>query len=161
VLDILQDLEWQTISVFVTPLVALALLLVLVNRLRWYIRGRQQRQVVENQFTNQAPPISTVRRVNRDSMEEQASQLLRAIYDLTEDNHEQWVAVAEAADRADVSFTANDYHPSFQYLKQSGLITTDNLVYIEVCKLTPKGIRVMERVASSMVPSDSMYSPKG
>jgi hypothetical protein len=94
-------------------------------------------------------------------MEEQASQLLRAIYDLAEGNHEQWVAVAEAAEKAGIPFTAMDYYPSFQYLKQSGLITTDNLVYNEVCKLTPKGIRVMEQVVSSMVPSDSRYSPKG
>ena len=160
-LDILRDLEWQTISVFVTLLVALAMLLVLVNRLSWYVRGRKQRRAVVNQFANQAPPISTVRRVNRDSMEEQASQLLSAIYDLSEGNHEQWIAVAEAAERADVPFTAKDYYPAFQYLKQLGLITTDNLVYNEVCKLTPKGIRVMEQMVSSMVPSDSMYSPKG
>jgi len=94
-------------------------------------------------------------------MEEQASQPLSAIYDLSEGNHEQWIAVAEAAERADVPFTVKDYYPAFQYQKQLGLITTDNLVYNEVCKLTPKGIRVMEQVVSSMVPSNSMYSPKG
>jgi hypothetical protein len=166
VLDILQDsrwqtLEWQTISVSVMLLVALALLLVLVNRLRQYVRGRKQGQVVENQFANRTPPIPTVRRVKRDSMEEQACQLLRAIYDLAEGNHEKWVAIGEAAERADIPFTATNYYPSFQYLKQSGLITTDNLVYNEVCKLTPKGIKVMEQVARSMVPSDPVYSPKG
>jgi hypothetical protein len=176
-LDFLQDLrwetisEWQTNSVFVTlfvalallalALLALALLVGLVNGLGWYVRGRKRRQVVEKQFANQAPPIPTVRRVKRDSMEEQAAQLLRAIYDLAEGNYGQWVAVAEAAERADIPFTAADYYPSFQYLKQSGLITTDNLVYNEVCKLTPKGIRVMEQVVSSMAPADSMYSPKG
>jgi hypothetical protein len=176
-LDFLQDLrwetisEWQTNSVFVTlfvalallalALLALALLVGLVNGLGWYVRGRKRRQVVEKQFANQAPPIPTVRRVKRDSMEEQAAQLLRAIYDLAEGNYGQWVAVAEAAERADIPFTATDYYPSFQYLKQSGLITTDNLVYNEVCKLTPKGIRVMEHVVSSMAPADSMYSPKG
>jgi hypothetical protein len=169
--DILQDLqweaisEWQTLSFFVTLSVALALfltvLLTLVNRLRWYIRGHKQRRVVENQFTNQAPPIPTVRRVERDSMEEQAAKLLRTIYDLAEGNAGQWVAVAEAAERADIPFTATDYFPSFQYLKQSGLITTDNLVYNEVCKLTPKGIRVMEQVVSSTASSNSVYSPKG
>jgi hypothetical protein len=161
VLDTLQALEWQTISISVTLLVALALLLGLVIGLRWYVRGRKQRRAVENQFTTQAPSIPTVRRVKRDSMEEQASHLLGAIYDLAEGNHGQWIAVAEAAERADISFTATDYYPSFQYLKQSGLITTDNLVYNEVCKLTPRGIRVMEQVVSSTVPSDSVYSPKG
>jgi hypothetical protein len=168
-LDFLQDLrwetisEWQTNSVFVTLFVALALLVGLVNGLGWYLRGRKRRQEVveKKQFANQAPPIPTVRRVKRDSMEEQAAQLLRAIYDLAEGNYGQWVAVAEAAERADIPFTATDYYPSFQYLKQSGLITTDNLVYNEVCKLTPKGIRVMEHVVSSMAPADSMYSPKG
>jgi hypothetical protein len=161
VLDTLQALEWQTISVSATLLVALALLLALVIGLRWFIRGRKQRRAVENQFTHQAPPIPTVRRVQRDSMEEQASQLLRAIYDLAEGNNGQWVAVAEAAEKASIPFTVTDYYPSFQYLKQSGLITTDNLVYNEVCKLTPEGIRVMEQLVSSMVPSDSTYSSKG
>ncbi len=160
-LDTLQALEWQTISVSATLLVALALLLALVIGLRWFIRGRKQRRAVENQFTHKAPPIPTVRRVQRDSMEEQASQLLRAIYDSAEGNHGQWVAVAEAAEKAGIPFTVTDYYPSFQYLKQSGLITTDNLVYNEVCKLTPEGIRVMEQVVSSMVPSDFMYSSKG
>jgi hypothetical protein len=94
-------------------------------------------------------------------MEEQASQLLRAIYDLAGGSPRQWVAVTEAAEKADVPFTAKDYYPSFQYLKQAGLITTDNLVYNEVCKLTPKGVRVMEQVVSSMVPSDSVSRPKG
>ena len=160
-MDTLQDLEWQTISVFVTLLVALVLLLGLLNGLRLYLQGRKRRRVVENHFANQASPIPTVRRVKRDSMEEQAAQLLRAIYDLAEGNHGQWVAVAEAAERAGIPFTAKDYYPSFQYLKQSGLITTDNLVYNEVCKLTPEGVRVMEQVLSSMVPSDPMSSPKG
>jgi hypothetical protein len=159
VLDVPQALEWQTISIFVALLVAL--LLVLVNRLRWHIRGRKHGRAVENQFANQAPSIPTVRRVKRDSMEEQASHLLRAIYDLAEGNHGQWVAVAEAAEKAGIPFTATDYYPSFQYLKQSGLITTDNLVYNEVCKLTPRGIRVMEQVVSPTAPSDSVYSPKG
>ena len=153
--------EWQPNSVLVTLLVALALLLGLAQGLRWYIRRRRERRIVENKSANRVPPIPTVRRVKRDSMEEQAAQLLRAIYDLAEGNYGQWVAVAEAAERADIPFTATDYYPSFQYLKQSGLITTDNLVYNEVCKLTPKGIRVMEHVVSSMAPADSMYSPKG
>jgi hypothetical protein len=166
-LDFLQDLRWETISewqpniVLVTLLVALALLLGLAQGLRWYIRRRRERRIVENKSANRIPPIPTVRRVKRDSMEEQAAQLLRAIYDLAEGNHGQWVAVAEAAERADIPFTAKDYYPSFQYLKQSGLITTDNLVYNEVCKLTPEGVRVMEQVLGSMVPSDSMSSPKG
>jgi hypothetical protein len=165
-LDILQDLqweaisEWQTISVLVTLLAALVLLLGVVIELRWSIRRRKLEQI-ENQFTTQAPPVPTVRRVKRDSMEEQAAQLLRAIYDLAEGNPGQWVAVAEAAQRADIHFTAKDYFPSFQFLKQSGLVTTDNLVYNEVCKLTPEGIRVMEQVTGSMSPSDSVYTPKG
>jgi hypothetical protein len=164
--DILKDLqweannEWQTISVLVTLSAVLVLLLGLVTELRWIIRERKRRRIVENQFANPAPPKPSVRRVKRDSMEEQAAQLLRAIYDLAEGNPGQWVAVAEAAERADIPFTAKDYFPSFQYLKQSGLITTDNLVYNEVCKLTPTGIRVMEQVASFMAPSDSMHSPK-
>ena len=159
-LDALQNLEWQTTSIYVLLLAALALLLALVLALRWYIRGRKQGRVVDTQFADQAPPIPTVRRVKRDSMEEQASQLLRAIYELAGGNPGQWVAVAEAAERADIPFTATGYYPSFQYLKQSGLITTDNLVYNEVCKLTPNGIRIMEQVMSSTVTSDSIYSPK-
>ncbi len=160
-LDVLQDSEWQTISLFVTPLVALALLLGLAIGLIWHLRRRKARQIVENRVADRVPPIPTVRRVKRNSMEEQASQLLRAIYDLAGGNSGQWVAVAEAAERADIPFTAKNYYPSFQYLKQSGLITTDNLVYNEVCKLTPKGARVMGQVAGSMVPSDSISGQKG
>jgi hypothetical protein len=165
--DILQDLqwetisEWQTISVLVTLSAVLVFLVGVVTQLSWYIRRRKRRRIGEKQFTTQAPPVPTVRRVKRDSMEEQAAQLIKAIYDLAEGSQERWVAVAEAAERADVPFTAKDYFPSFQFLKQSGLITTDNLVYNEVCRLTPKGIRVMEQVTSSMAPSNSMYSPKG
>jgi hypothetical protein len=165
--DILQDLqwetisEWQTISVLVTLSAVLVLLVGVVTQLSWYIRRRKRRRIGEKQFTTQAPPVPTVRRVKRDSMEEQAAQLIKAIYDLAEGSQERWVAVAEAAERADVPFTAKDYFPSFQFLKQSGLITTDNLVYNEVCRLTPKGIRVMEQVTSSMAPSNSMYRPKG
>jgi hypothetical protein len=165
--DILKDLqweaisEWQTISVLVTLLAVLVLLLGVVIELRRYFRKRKQRRIGENQFVNQAPPKPTVRRVKRDSMEEQAGQLLRAIYDLAEGNPGQWVAVAEAAERAAIPFTAKDYFPSFQYLKQSELITTDNLVYNEVCKLTPEGIRVMEQLLSSKSTSDSVYTPKG
>lgn len=167
VLDYLRDLRWETItewqanSYLVTLFVALALLVGLAQRLRWHIRRRKARQIVENKPANQAPPIPTVRRVERNSMEEQAAQLLRAIYDLAEGSSGQWVAVAEAAERADIPFTAKDSYPSFQYLKQSGLITTDNLVYNEVCKLTPKGVGAMERVLGSKVPSDTMSSPKG
>jgi len=160
-LDTLQGLEWQTIGFFATLSVALALLVGLLVKLRWYIRRRKERRTVEIQAAGQVPPISTVRRVNRDSMKTQAAQLLRAIYDLADGNHGQWIAVAEAAERASIPFTAKDYYPSFRYLKQSGLITTDNLVYDEVCKLTPKGVRVMEQVVSSAAPSDSMYSTKG
>jgi len=165
--DILQDLRWETISgwhaisVLVTLLAVLVLLVGFVIELRWIIRGRKRGRIAEMQFTAHAPPLPSVRRVKRDSMEEQAAQLLRAIYDLAEGDHGQWVAVAEAAERAEIPFTAKDYYPSFQYLKQSGLITTDNLVYNEVCKLTRNGVQVMNQVLSSKVPSGSLSSPKG
>jgi hypothetical protein len=166
--DILKDLqmeaisEWQAISVLVTLSAVLVLLVGLVTEIGWYLRMRKRKRIGEKQFTTHAAPVPpTVRRVNRDSMEEQAAQLFRAIYDLAEGNPSQWIAVAEAAERADIAFTAKDYYPSFQYLKQSGLITTDNLVFNEVCRLTPKGIRAMEQVASSTAPSDSMHSPNG
>jgi hypothetical protein len=153
--------EWQKVSVLVTLSAVLVLVLGLVIEVRWSIRRRKRRRIVDYQFANPASTKPAVRRVKRDSMEEQAAQLLKAIYDLAEGNPRQWVAVAEAAERADIPSTAKDYFPSFQYLKQSGLITTDNLVFDEVCKLTPKGIRAMEQVASSTAPSNSMHSPKG
>jgi hypothetical protein len=155
VLEILRDPAWQSIGVLVAPLIAL------IGGLGWYVRGRKQRQEVDSKFFAQAPPLSSVRRVPRQSMEQQAQQLLRAIYDLAEGSPGQWVAVAEAAERADMPFTAKDYYPSFQYLKQSGLVTTNNLVHNEVCRLTPKGIRKIEQAVGSMIPPDSMYSPKG
>ena len=82
-------------------------------------------------------------------MEEQTYQLLKAIYDLAEGNSGQWVAGAEAAERASIPFTTQDYDPLFRYLRQSGLITTDNLIHNEVCKLTPKGVMVIEQVVAS------------
>ena len=153
--EIFQDSAWQSIGVFAT------LLVTLISGIGWYIRGRRQRQEVDSKFIAQAPPISSVRRVPRQSMEQQAQLLLRAIYDLAEGNPGQWVAGAEAAERSSIPFTTQNYDPLFRYLKQSGLITTDNLVHNEVCKLTSKGIREVEQVVSSMVPPDSMYSSKG
>jgi hypothetical protein len=146
---------WQSIGVLV------ALLIAFIGGLGWYIRGRKQRQDVESAFSAQAPPISSVRRVPRQSMEQQAQHLLRAIYDLARGNPGQRVAGVEAAERAGIPFTGKDYYSASQYLKQSGLITTDNLVHKEACKATPKGIRVVEQAISSMIPPDSMYSPKG
>lgn len=154
-LEILQDPAWQGIGVLV------ALLIALIVGLGWYIRGRKQRQDVENAFSAQALPRSSVRRVSRQSMEQQAQHLLTAIYDLAEGNPRQWVAGSEAAERAGIPFTMQDYDPLFRYLRQTGLITTDNLVHNEVCRLTPKGIRMVEQMESSMIPPDSMYSPKG
>jgi DNA-binding IscR family transcriptional regulator len=81
-------------------------------------------------------------------MEEQTYQLLRAIYDLAEGSPGRWVAGAEAAERAGIPFTTQDYDLLFRYLRQSGLITTDDLIHNEVCKLTPKGVRVVERVVA-------------
>jgi hypothetical protein len=160
-LDVLQDLNWPGMDFFVTLLVALAVLVALVSVLEWYIRGRKQRRE-EKQFSNLAPPpMSSVRRVPRHSTEEQAYRLFEAIYELAEGNPEQWVAGPEAAERAGIPFTPQNYDPLFRYLKQSGLITTENLVHNQVCKLTLKGVRVMERVANPVTTPDSVYSPKG
>jgi hypothetical protein len=160
-LDVLQDLNWPGMDFFVTLLVALAVLVALVSSLGWYIRGRKQRRE-EKKFSNLAPPpMSSVRRVPRHSTEEQAYRLFEAIYELAEGNPEQWVAGPEAAERAGIPFTPQNYDPLFRYLKQSGLITTENLVHNQVCKLTLKGVRVMERVANPVTTPDSVYSPKG
>jgi hypothetical protein len=159
-LETLQEPTWQRVSLLVALLIALVLLIALGNRLVRYIRERKRRQEVEKKFSGQAPPISSVKRVARHSLEEQAYKLLEAIYDLAEGNPGQWVAGAEAAERAGIPFTRQDYDPLFRYLKQSGLVTTDDLVYNEVCKLTPKGVRVMEQAVSSIVHPDSMYGQK-
>ena len=158
-LDILRDPDWQRVGLLVTLLVV-ALLIALGNRLGRYLRERKRRREVENKFSGQAPPVSSVRRVERHSMEERAYKLLGAIYDLAEGNPGQWVAGPEAVERAGIPFTTQDYDSLFRHLKQSGLITTDNLVHNEVCKLTPKGARVMERVANSVDAPDSINSSK-
>ncbi len=155
VLGILQDPAWQIIGVFVSLLVSL------ISGIGWYIRRRKQRQEVDSKFFAQAPPISSVRRVPRQPIEQHAQLLLRGIYDLAEGNPGQWVTGAEAAQRASIPSTTQDYDRLFRYLKQPGLITTDNLIHNEVCKPMPKVIREMEQVVSSMVPPDSMYSSKG
>jgi hypothetical protein len=152
VLEILRDPAWQSIGVLV------ALLTALIGGLGWYIRGRKQRQDVEKAFSARAAPISSVRRVPRQAIEQQARQLLRAIYDLAEGNPGQCVAGTEAAERAGIPFATQEYDLLFRYLKQTGLITTDKLVHNEVCKLTPKAIRVMEQVERPMAPSESIYS---
>ena len=160
-LDILQEANWSDIGVAVPLLIALTLLAALLSGLRWYSHGRQQRREVEKLFSNPAsPPVASVRRVPRYSNEEQARQLFEAIYDLAEGNPGQWVAGPEAVDRANIPFTTQDYDSLFRHLEQSGLITTDNLVHNEVCKLTPKGASVMERVANSVVAPDSINSSK-
>jgi hypothetical protein len=142
-LEILRDPVWQSIGVLV------ALLVAFISGAGWYIRARRQRQEVENAFSAQVvAPISSVRRVPRHSMEEQTYQLLRAIYDLAEGNPRQWVTGEEAAERAGIPFTTQDYNPLFRYLRQSGLITTDNLIHNEVRKCTPKGIRVVEQAVA-------------
>jgi len=147
VLDILQSPTWPEISDAAPFLAGATLLAALISGLRWYSRRRKQRREAEKPFSNLAPPpIVSVKRVPRYSTEEQARQLFEAIYDLAEGNPGQWVAGPEAAERAGIPFTTRDYDALFRHLKQSGLITTDNLVQNEVCKLTPKGARVMERV---------------
>ena len=158
-LEFLQDPNWQRVTLLVTLSIALVLLTALGNRLARYIRERKRRREVESKFSGQASPISSVKRVARHSLEEQTYKLLEAIYELAEGNPGQWVAGAEAAKRAGIPFTTQDYDPLFRCLKQSGLITTDNLVYNEFCKLTPKGIRIMEQVRSSTVPPESMSTP--
>jgi len=161
VLGILQDPNWPEIGVAVPLLIALTLLAALISGLRWYSHGRKKRREVEKLFSNQAsPPVASVRRVPRYSTEEQACQLFEAIYDLAEGNPGQWVAGPEAVERAGIPFSTQDYDSLIRHLKQSGLITTDNLVHNEVCKVTPKGARVMEQVATSEVASDSINSSK-
>ena len=97
-LDVLQDPNWPRIGFFVTLLIALTLLVALVSGLGWYIRGRKQGQEVQNRFSSQAPSISSVRRVARQSMEERAHRLLTAIYDLAEGNPEQWIVGASSGE---------------------------------------------------------------
>ena len=146
-MDILRDTNWPEVGVAVPVLIALTLLAALIGGLRWYSRRRKQRREAEQPFSNLAPPpIVSVRRVPRYSTEEQARQLFEAIYDLAEGNPGQWVAGPKAAEKAGIPFTTRDYDALFRHLKQSALITTDNLVQNEVCKLTQKGARIMERL---------------
>ena len=146
-LDVFQNPTWPEIGDAAPLLVGLTLLAALISGLRWYSHRRKQRREAKKPFSNLASsPIVSVRRVPRYSTEEQARQLFEAIYDLAEGNPGQWVAGPEAAERAGIPFTTRDYDALFRHLRQSGLITTDNLVQNEACKLTPKGVRVMERV---------------
>ncbi len=105
VLEILLDPAWESIGVFVTLLVSL------ISGMEWYIRGRKLSQEGDSKFFAQAPPISSVRRVPRQSMEQHAQLLLGVSYDLAEGNPGQWVAGAEAAERANIPFTTQDYDP--------------------------------------------------
>ena len=146
-MDILRTLNWPEVDVAVPLLIALTLLTALISGLRRYSHGRKQRREAEKLFSDLAThPLAYVRRVPRYSTEEQARLLFEAIYELAEGNPRRWVAGSDAVERAGIPFTTQDYDSLFRHLKQSGLITTDNLVHNEVCKLTPEGARVMERV---------------
>lgn len=149
-LDVLQDSNWQDIGVAVPLLIALTLIAALISGLRWYSRRRRQRREVEKLFSNPVSlPVASVRRLPRYSNEEQARQLFEAIYHLAEGNPGQWVSRQDAEDRVNIPLTTQDYDSLFRHLEQSGLITTDNLVHNEGCKLTQKGAGVMEQVANS------------
>jgi hypothetical protein len=77
--------------------------------------------------------------------------LLEAIYVLAQGRPDKLVASEQAAERADIPHTIEDFNPVARHLRVSGLIEEPGTVGLDVFRITPAGIRAVEqdREASS------------
>jgi hypothetical protein len=71
--------------------------------------------------------------------------LLEAIYDLAQGSPDRLVASEEAAERAGIPHTFEDFNPVASYLRDSGLIEEPGTVGLDVFRITPAGIRAVEQ----------------
>jgi hypothetical protein len=69
---------------------------------------------------------------------------LEAIYDLAGGNPAKLVRAEEAAERANIPHTTEDYDPVARYLRDSGQITVQG-EYLEGINITPAGVSTMKR----------------
>ncbi len=73
-----------------------------------------------------------------------AWRLLEAIYDLAGGDPGKVVSAKEAAERANIPHTTEDYDPVARYLRDSGQITVQG-EYLEAMNITPAGVSTMKR----------------
>ena len=73
-----------------------------------------------------------------------AWRLLEAIYDLAGGNPGKLVSAKEAAQRANIPHTNEEYDPVARYLRDSGQITVQG-DYPEGINITPAGVSTMKR----------------
>jgi|ERR671915_334997 hypothetical protein len=71
--------------------------------------------------------------------------LLGAIYDLTQGSPDKLVASEKAAERAGIAHTIEDFNPVARDLRDSGLIEEPGTVGLDVFRITPAGVRAVER----------------
>ena len=71
--------------------------------------------------------------------------LLEAIYDLTQGSPDKLVASEKAAERAGIAHTIEDFNPVARDLRDSGLIEEPGTVGLDVFRITPAGVRAVER----------------
>jgi hypothetical protein len=71
--------------------------------------------------------------------------LLEAIYDLAQGRPDKLVASEKAAERASIPHTIEDFNPAARRLRDLGLIEEPGTVGLDVFRITPAGIRAVER----------------
>ena len=71
--------------------------------------------------------------------------LLEAIYDLAQGSPDRLVASGKAAEKASIPHTIEDFNPVARDLRDSGLIEEPGTVGLDVFRITPAGIRAVER----------------
>jgi len=71
--------------------------------------------------------------------------LLEAIYALAQGRPDKLVASEQAAERAGIPHTIEDFNPVARHLKDSGLIEEPGTVGLDVFRITPAGMRAVEQ----------------
>ena len=81
----------------------------------------------------------------RSSFDEKAHTLLEAFYDLADGNPATFLASQDAAERAGIPHTVQDFNPLALHLRDAGLIKEPGTVGLGLFKITPAGISEVER----------------
>jgi hypothetical protein len=73
-----------------------------------------------------------------------AFRLLRAFYDLAEGNPEPTVRGIDAAHKAGIDYSSQEYTPLVRHLKDMGWVDSMGIVGNGVLRITPAGVREVE-----------------
>jgi hypothetical protein len=80
----------------------------------------------------------------QDDFDARTWRLLEAIYELANGNPGVMVSGQEAAERANIPHTTEDYDLVARHLRDSGLITAQE-IHLEVLNITPAGVSTVKR----------------